>query len=403
MKLIRFFFALFVSVIFTVLYAWLKQENATLDFNGLIKVLLEQFGVEAPQFILADQTLLLKQAVIFITFLLTILSIFRTEDARNQAKEIEKQVNCSLNQKELDNVWLLVSEDRSMTSDRSDASEKRKRQRVSEFSALLRKRRVETSPGGNKTAPGSDKTAPGSDKTSSGGDKTSEKRKCQRVSGFLALLRKRRVETSPDGNKTAPDSDKTSSGGDKTSSVAEDLASICDFDSTISISESIDALKRTKDRWASDCLKQMIMPQFSKVTLPLIGFAGTIFGIMGAMKKLKDVIGLGGSIGSKDLANAMMPLIQQIGVAFDTTLIALFGTAILIYRVGSTRTDIAVCLEKACHLVEKKMINSFKLPQLGKTIDDVFGAHRFRRLPQVRRGQGGGAQAGERDYRGQTR
>jgi hypothetical protein len=159
-------------------------------------------------------------------------------------------------------------------------------------------------------------------------------------------------------------------------SISKDLASVCDkFENTISISESLDTLNRQEDRWSKTCVSSMVIPQFAKVTLPLIGFAGTIFGIMGAMGELERVVNSsqsGPGRGSSGLVEAMIPLIQQIGVAFDTTLIALFGTAALIYRVTSVRSRVSLVLDNAAHLIARDLVNSFRLPQLGKTIDQVL-------------------------------
>lgn len=61
--------------------------------------------------------------------------------------------------------------------------------------------------------------------------------------------------------------------------------------------------------------------------MPALGFAGTIFGLGGALQAFSGAVQQGETV--QEVAANMMPVIQKMGIAFDTTLLGLIGSAVV--------------------------------------------------------------------------
>lgn len=115
---------------------------------------------------------------------------------------------------------------------------------------------------------------------------------------------------------------------------------------TQQIKSAEDELTRQTDMLYEQYLGKLAWPNFARIALPMLGFLGTVIGIMISMSTLSVDIGKvldsgAQTTGGNDkILSAIINLIGQIGVAFDTTVIALVLTFFVLARITRAQTRI---------------------------------------------------------------
>ena len=119
---------------------------------------------------------------------------------------------------------------------------------------------------------------------------------------------------------------------------------------------------------------------FAKSTLPLIGFAGTIVGIMASMNSLSIVFGkisnssesVDGTAGVEQLAQAMGSVVGDLSIAFDTTLAALVMTY-LVRRFEKEYSKLThQNLLAAANDVKRNITARFEIPELSNRLREIL-------------------------------
>jgi biopolymer transport protein ExbB/TolQ len=87
------------------------------------------------------------------------------------------------------------------------------------------------------------------------------------------------------------------------------------------ISELGDLLRRRAEADRARAANAYSIPNFIFWAIPILGFIGTVLGIGFAIGGLKE--GFSGALSADELGETLKPVIRDLGVAFDTTLVAL--------------------------------------------------------------------------------
>lgn len=100
---------------------------------------------------------------------------------------------------------------------------------------------------------------------------------------------------------------------------------------TQQIKSAEEELTRQTDMIYEQYLGKLAWPNFARIALPMLGFLGTVIGIMIAMNTLSE--DMREELKDDEIRGAITNLIGQIGVAFDTTVIALVLTFFVLARI----------------------------------------------------------------------
>lgn len=115
--------------------------------------------------------------------------------------------------------------------------------------------------------------------------------------------------------------------------------------------------------------------EHAESSLPLIGFAGTIVGIMFAMGGLSDVFSKAAN-NPAVIADEMPKVVKSLSVAFDTTFAALLMTLFVKFRQASLAKQTERSINDAILAMEDHVIPKLRVPvltqRLEETLKEVF-------------------------------
>jgi biopolymer transport protein ExbB/TolQ len=90
--------------------------------------------------------------------------------------------------------------------------------------------------------------------------------------------------------------------------------------------------------------------------LPTIGFFGTVIGIANALEFMMPVLE------AENAAAAMQPVVMSLSSAFNTTIVALFLNAILVFLVQRTQQQEEDAINKSSEYCLRNLINRLYVP-----------------------------------------
>ncbi|MGR5453041.1 MotA/TolQ/ExbB proton channel family protein [Vibrio alfacsensis] len=147
------------------------------------------------------------------------------------------------------------------------------------------------------------------------------------------------------------------------------LSVVQTYRQTQSINDTELDLQRSTEQLYDEWLMWLTWPNFSRVALPMLGFLGTIIGIMVSMIELAEKIK--GKSDPEEMRGAIIELINDIGVAFDTTLIALV-MAFIVFAFTTNAQRRLWFVAEHCQLATEPVIRRMKIPNWTKRTDYIL-------------------------------
>ncbi|UPW17728.1 MotA/TolQ/ExbB proton channel family protein [Agarivorans sp. TSD2052] len=129
------------------------------------------------------------------------------------------------------------------------------------------------------------------------------------------------------------------------------IAILKTYQITQQVKSSEEELTRRTEMIRDQYFGKLAWPNFTRIALPMLGFLGTVIGIMISMndlsKNIKEALDKEtSSVDYETILHAIIDLIGQMGVAFDTTVIALILTFFVLSRITKAQTKMELELNQ---------------------------------------------------------